>query len=758
MYAEMRIIIGLVVSLTLVLYLTPVGGRRVKKTCDPKAIPNTIANCNQQPTANQRYRKGTVCIFQCVTGCIRLQGGGKRTCKVRGRTKWWKGGRGLKCECNPCERAPGLPEGSTSDCYPAQPPYPAGHVCTFTCPDGYNQISRDGRKLCKNGIWRGDDVVCEETDECASDPCQNGATCEDGVNGYTCTCVPGYEGVHCETDTDECASDPCQYGGTCVDGVNGYTCTCADGYEGVHCETNTDECASDPCQYGGTCVDGVNGYTCTCADGYEGVHCETNTDECASEPCQNGGTCEDEVNGYTCTCADGYEGVHCETDTDECASGPCQNGGICADLVNGHTCTCAAGFAGVHCETVACATRTDPPEAERGGIFCSNSGPPYPLGTICAHSCNNEEGFFRKSGDEGRTCQEGRVWDGDDLVCVASCLVWPLYGPSADENYTESFCVNYDVLLPEIKILTRTFYRSLAELGLSNVLTDLEQLRDVGLIPFAGELGPITGGDDRDKTTHIANISSTTRQTTQVTTFPTTFQPTTRVTTDYYTDPTAGCAARTDPPVAQRGFIVCDNPGPPYPIGTLCSHSCDNLGGFNFLSGDARRTCQVGGIWGGADVVCSVPRVRRRREAISTHWSRIGNVTSLVYDADSGPNEQMVSFAAPALETLGENDTLLGPLRNLTEDVEGFPDNYPDTTAEAMPTLVQDFHNMIASLNCTDCDLRGPDDVVQLDNHWYIIYRPAIEYNPGGMKRGIRFRILVQAWRGFRVFIRCFIY
>ncbi|XP_066276196.1 uncharacterized protein [Branchiostoma lanceolatum] len=658
MYAEMRIIIGLVVSLTLVLYLTPVGGRRVKKTCDPKAIPNTIANCNQQPTANQRYRKGTVCIFQCVTGCIRLQGGGKRTCKVRGRTKWWKGGRGLKCECNPCERAPGLPEGSTSDCYPAQPPYPAGHVCTFTCPDGYNQISRDGRKLCKNGIWRGDDVVCEETDECASDPCQNGATCEDGVNGYTCTCVPGYEGVHCETDTDECASDPCQYGGTCVDGVNGYTCTCADGYEGVHCETNTDECASDPCQYGGTCVDGVNGYTCTCADGYEGVHCETNTDECASEPCQNGGTCEDEVNGYTCTCADGYEGVHCET---------------------------------------------------------------------------------------------------------ASCLVWPLYGPSADENYTESFCVNYDVLLPEIKILTRTFYRSLAELGLSNVLTDLEQLRDVGLIPFAGELGPITGGDDRgnyetDKTTHIANISSTTRQTTQVTTFPTTFQPTTRVTTDYYTDPTAGCAARTDPPVAQRGFIVCDNPGPPYPIGTLCSHSCDNLGGFNFLSGDARRTCQVGGIWGGADVVCSVPRVRRRREAISTHWSRIGNVTSLVYDADSGPNEQMVSFAAPALETLGENDTLLGPLRNLTEDVEGFPDNYPDTTAEAMPTLVQDFHNMIASLNCTDCDLRGPDDVVQLDNHWYIIYRPAIEYNPGGMKRGIRFRILVQAWRGFRVFIRCFIY
>ena len=37
-----------------------------------------------------------------------------------------------------------------------------------------------------------------DTDECASDPCQNGATCNDQVNQYNCTCVAGYEGVHCE--------------------------------------------------------------------------------------------------------------------------------------------------------------------------------------------------------------------------------------------------------------------------------------------------------------------------------------------------------------------------------------------------------------------------------------------------------------------------------------------------------------------------------------------------------------------------------
>ncbi|XP_066275230.1 fibrillin-1-like [Branchiostoma lanceolatum] len=559
---------------------------------------------------------------------------------------------------------------------------------------------------------------------------------------------------------------------------------------------------------------------------------------------------------------------------------------------------------------MACSGRYDPPEAERGDIFCSNSGPPYPLGTICAHSCNNEEGFFRKSGDEVRTCQEGRVWDGDDLVCVA-----------------------------------------------------------------------------------------------------------------YETDPTVACAARTDPPANERGTFFCDNSGPPYPIGTVCTHSCDNLEGFFLLSGDTQRTCREGGSWHGEDVTCTeddpcadgtdnchddaictntdngftcacndgyggdgltctdvdecaggtdnchadatctntpgaftcdcyhgydgdgvtctdvdecaadtdnchadatctntpgaficacnagydgdgltctdvdecatgtdichanatctntpgaftcacnagydgdgvtctdidectegtenchdqatctntagsfictcndgysgdgvnctgvdeclsnpcanggtcedevngytctcapgyvgdhceratrlIPfdgnlgpiigglSFRRRREATSTHWSRVGNVTSLVYDADSGAEEQLVSFAARNLKDLGENDHLLGPLQSLTRDVDGFPTNYPATTTEAMPSLVQHFRNMLDSFDCgsdpgPNCGLkRGLDDVVKLDDHWYIVYRPAIEYDPGSTKRGIRFRILIVAWRGFRIFIRCFIY
>ena len=39
------------------------------------------------------------------------------------------------------------------------------------------------------------------------------------------------------SDIDDCNSDPCQNGGTCTDGVNTYTCSCAAGYTGINCET-----------------------------------------------------------------------------------------------------------------------------------------------------------------------------------------------------------------------------------------------------------------------------------------------------------------------------------------------------------------------------------------------------------------------------------------------------------------------------------------------------------------------------------------
>ena len=43
-------------------------------------------------------------------------------------------------------------------------------------------------------------VICiiADIDECHSAPCFNNGSCVGDVSGYTCTCLSGYTGSHCE--------------------------------------------------------------------------------------------------------------------------------------------------------------------------------------------------------------------------------------------------------------------------------------------------------------------------------------------------------------------------------------------------------------------------------------------------------------------------------------------------------------------------------------------------------------------------------
>lgn len=155
-----------------------------------------------------------------------------------------------------------------------------------------------------------------------------GATCSvkcvafdtDDDGHYTCdastgekVCLPGYNGALCKIEINECESSPCQNGGSCRDHRNYFTCECAEGTSGDRCEINFDECFSDPCQHRSSCVDQINGYQCQCVDGYTGPTCSVDVDECVSSPCKNNATCVDQVNKYTCECQPGYEGSQCDS-------------------------------------------------------------------------------------------------------------------------------------------------------------------------------------------------------------------------------------------------------------------------------------------------------------------------------------------------------------------------------------------------------------------------------------------------------------
>ena len=142
---------------------------------------------------------------------------------------------------------------------------------------------------------------CDDINLCGS---ANGyGSCVDSTRtivntpAFTCNCIAGYEEFQgtC-VEINECDSDPCQNGAVCNDKINGFKCgveitvsgitvyQCPSGWQGDVCGDNIDECSLRSsnldkdgyplvCGEHGTCTDTDGSYSCSCNDNWLDADC-----------------------------------------------------------------------------------------------------------------------------------------------------------------------------------------------------------------------------------------------------------------------------------------------------------------------------------------------------------------------------------------------------------------------------------------------------------------------------------------------------
>uniref|UniRef100_W5U6J6 Protocadherin Fat 2 n=1 Tax=Ictalurus punctatus TaxID=7998 RepID=W5U6J6_ICTPU len=114
----------------------------------------------------------------------------------------------------------------------------------------------------KNRLF-GEYQCCKE-EICASNPCENGGTCQENFNReFSCSCPLQFMGTRCELN-NPCASQPCGHGSLCVPKIEAYICNCSEQIPGSRCELMKEECSKDSC---------LNGFSCIMEDG--SIHCNS---------------------------------------------------------------------------------------------------------------------------------------------------------------------------------------------------------------------------------------------------------------------------------------------------------------------------------------------------------------------------------------------------------------------------------------------------------------------------------------------------
>ena len=187
--------------------------------------------------------------------------------------------------------------------------------------------------------------------ECTSNTCKNGGSCQSIEGNYSCKCLEGFAGAHCEQNINDCLPNPCKNGGSCYDGINDYNCNCTSQFMGKNCDKpyNPCEIKGGQCKNGGQCKtrivtsgltqleDGMpKDFYCECPLGFSGPRCETNDNDCLGVNCPPNQICYDKVGTYECGCPQGKTGETCQENVNECAQEPCKNGGTCSPTANGY--------------------------------------------------------------------------------------------------------------------------------------------------------------------------------------------------------------------------------------------------------------------------------------------------------------------------------------------------------------------------------------------------------------------------------------